>query len=229
MHAINTRVLRVQGFSPAESRLLLGFNPNRTGWDVNPNTECAVAALSTLVASGTNKWKGEGEEEEEEARLADQQLERLARIDDIRQQAASEVVDEAQRCEERQRPMRHAPPKDGDLVLLRRFLLDQRRGSKLEPRWEGPYVLSDLAWHGKSGRLRDFNTGEVVRVKKGALRDRIHLNDLKVYLQRRIEAEVGVTIVDILEYEKRVMIDLGKLEDVFGFEKTEARGRRSVE
>ena len=125
--------------------------------------------------------------------------------------------------------MRHAPPKDGDLVLLRRFLLDQRRGSKLEPRWEGPYVLSDLAWHGKSGGLRDFNTGEVVRVKKGALCDRVHLNDLKVYLRRRIEAEVGVTMVDILVYEKRVIIDLGELEDEFSLERTEAGGRRSVE
>ena len=55
VHAINTRVLRVHGFSPAE--LLLGFNPNRTGWDVNPNTERAVAALSMLVASGINPWE----------------------------------------------------------------------------------------------------------------------------------------------------------------------------
>ena len=147
VHPINTRVLRVHRFSPAE--LPLGFNPNRTGWDVNPNTERTVAVLSTLVASGRNRWKGDREEEKEE-RLADRQLERLARIDDIRQRAASGVVEEAQRREERQRPMCHAPPKDGDLVLLRRFLLDQRRGSKLEPRWEGPYVLSDLAWHGKS-------------------------------------------------------------------------------
>jgi len=125
--------------------------------------------------------------------------------------------------------MRHAPPKDGDLVLLRRFLLDQRRDSKLEPRWEGPYVLSDLAWHGKSGRLRDFNTGEIVRVKKGALRDHVHLNDLKVYLPRRIAAEVGVTMVDILKYEKRVMIDLGMSRDVFSLERTDAEGRRRVE
>jgi len=92
VHAINSGVLRVHGFSPAE--VLLGFNPNRTGWDVNSNTERAVAALSTLVASGTNAWKGEGEEEEEE-RLADQQLERLAPIDHIRQQAVSGVVEEA--------------------------------------------------------------------------------------------------------------------------------------
>jgi len=46
-----------------------------------------ASALSTLVASGTNPWKREGEEEEE-ARLADRQLESLARIDDICQQAA---------------------------------------------------------------------------------------------------------------------------------------------
>jgi len=86
-----------------------------------------------------------------------------------------------------------------------------------------------LAWHGKSGCLLDFNTGEVVRVKKGALRDRVHLNDLKVYLRRKIAAEAGVTMVDILEYEKRVMIDLGELEDVFSLERSEAGGRRSVE
>jgi len=45
-------------------------------------------------------------------------------------------------------------------------MLDQRKGSRLEARWEGPYVLSDLAQHGKSGRLRDLNTREIVRVEK---------------------------------------------------------------
>ena len=112
------------------------------------------------------------------------------------------MTDEADRREAQQKPVRHTPPKEGDLVLLRRFLLDQRRGSKLEARWEGPYVLSDLAYHGKTGRLLDFNTGKVVRVKKGALRDRVHLNDLKIYLQRNDEGVAGVEEVDILEYEK---------------------------
>jgi len=64
--------------------------------------------------------------------------------------------------------------------------------------------------------------GEVVRVKKRALHDRVHLNDLKVYLRRRIVAEVGVMIVDILKYGKRVMIDLGQLGDIFSLERTEA-------
>jgi len=94
-------------------------------------------------------------------------------------------------------------PKEGDLVLLRRFLLDQRRGNKLGARWEGPYILADLSWHGKSGRLLDVNTRELVRVKKGALRNRVHLNNLKVYLQRGAKTAEDVKVVDILEYEQR--------------------------
>ena len=92
VHAINTQVLRIHGFSPAES--LLGFNPNRTGWDVNPDTERAVGRLSTLVVSGTNPWEGEGEGEEN---LADRQLERLARLNHKHQEAASGVVEEAEK------------------------------------------------------------------------------------------------------------------------------------
>ena len=108
-------------------------------------------------------------------------------------------------------------------------MFDQRRGSKLKPGWEGLYVLSDLAWHRKSGRLLDFNTGEVMRVKKGALRDQVHLNDLKVYLRRDIAAETGVTMVDILEYEERVMRDLVEQGEVFSLERTGVGGSRSVE
>jgi len=59
IHAINTRVLSVHGFSPAES--LLGFNPNRTGWEARPDTECAVAVLSTHIAEGGDPWAKEEE------------------------------------------------------------------------------------------------------------------------------------------------------------------------
>jgi len=63
-------------------------------------------------------------------------------------------------------------------------------------------MLSDLAYHGKMGRLLDFNTGEVVRVKKGALGDRVHLNDLKIYQQRKDQTVAGIEELDILEYEQ---------------------------
>jgi len=59
VHTMNTRILSIHGFTPAE--LLLGFNPNETGWDVNPNTERAVATLSCAIEAGQNLWDGEEE------------------------------------------------------------------------------------------------------------------------------------------------------------------------
>jgi hypothetical protein len=188
VHSINTRVLSIHSFSPAE--LLLGFNPNKTGWDVRPNTESAAAVLRSIVEAGSDPW------DSSEA-LSNRQLERLTRLQHIREEAAIAVTEDADRKEETQRPTRHIPPCAGDLVLLRRFLLDQRHGNKLEPRWEGPYLLGDLAWHKKSGRLYDINTRELVKVKKGALKDRVHLNDLKLYLTRRTEE---ANLVDLVEY-----------------------------
>ena len=131
-------------------------------------------------------------------------------------EAATKITDLAEKQEATQRPPRHAPLEEGDLVLLRRFILAQHRGSKLEARWEGPYVLTDLAWHGRSGRLQDLNTGEVVRVKKGALCDRVHLNNLKVYLKQKEEAEAGVEFVEMLEHEQRIEEDAPELGEVFG-------------
>jgi len=157
VHSINTRILSVHNFSPAE--LLLGYNPNRIGWDTSPGTERAVPILMSAVAENLAIWEGD-------ELLANQQLERLTRIDEKRAEAAEKIVQQADRKIEIQKEPRFHAPKVGDLVLLRRFILDQRRGSKLEARWEGPYLLGDLAYHGKSGRLYDLNTKELVRVKK---------------------------------------------------------------
>ena len=77
------------------------------------------------------------------------------------------------------------PLEEGDLVLLRRFDVEKHHGMKLESQWEGPYRLSDLAYHGKSGRLRDMHTGDLVKVRKGGLWERVHVNDLKLFCPRR--------------------------------------------
>ena len=76
-------------------------------------------------------------------------------------------------------------------MLIRRFILDQSRGIKLEPRREGTYGLLDFAWLGKSGLLWDLNTSEVVRVKKGALSNSVHLNNLTIYQNWKEEEEAG--------------------------------------
>jgi len=50
IHAINTRVLSVHGFSPAE--LLLGYNTRTIGGEVSPGTERALAAISSSISLG---------------------------------------------------------------------------------------------------------------------------------------------------------------------------------
>jgi len=149
--------------------------------------------------------------------LANQQLERLTRIDEKRAEAAEKIVQQADRKIEIQKTPRFRAPKVSDMVLLRRFILDQRRGSKLKARWEGPYLLGDLAYHGKSGRLYDLNTKELVRVKKGGLKDRVHLNDLKLYLTRSATATEETDVVNLLEYgQGKPLRQLGGIYDLRG-------------
>lgn len=139
------------------------------------------------------------------------------------------MVTQAEKREGNQKPTRFTPPKEGDLVLLRHFPLDQRRGSKLEARWEGAYILSDLSWHRRSGRLLDINTGELVRVKKGTLRNQVHLNDLKIYLPRRTDtmAAANMEMVDILVYEQRTTGE--QVVDGYGMDWVGVGGKRFLE
>ena len=79
------------------------------------------------------------------------------------------------------------PLEAGDLVLLRWFDVEKKQGMKLEPQWEGPYRLVQMAWHGRSGRLQDIQTGDLVQVKKGGLKERVHVNHLKLFCPRNVD------------------------------------------
>jgi hypothetical protein len=72
-------------------------------------------------------------------------------------------------------------------VLLRRTALNNHRNKKLEPRWEGPFRLDRVAHHGRSGRLYDLVTGQLVKTKASGLKDRVHLDDLRVFVPRKKE------------------------------------------
>jgi len=93
---------------------------------------------------------------------------------------ATKIVDLVERQEARRKHACYTALREGHLVILRSFHLDQWKGSKLDARWPGPYILSDPAKHGKSGRLRHLNTAQLIRVKKGSLREPVHLTDLKI-------------------------------------------------
>ena len=80
--------------------------------------------------------------------------------------------------------------------MLRRAALDNRYDKKLEARWEGPFRLSDLAHHGRSGRLYDLTTGRLVKVKQAGLKDRVHLDGLRAYVSMEWSQEEDVTGVE---------------------------------
>ena len=107
---------------------------------------------------------------------------RLAKLDEMRAEAVKRYLREAERSEQEEGQWEKLV--EGDLVLLRRFEIDKHKGRKLEARWEGPFRLSDISWHGRSGRLRDINTGELVKVRRAGLQERCHLNDLKRFVER---------------------------------------------
>ena len=99
------------------------------------------------------------------------------------------------------------------MVLLRRFEIEKHHGMKLEPQWEGPYRLVQMAYHGRSGRLQDLQTGDIVRVKKGGLRERVHVNDLKLFCPRHLN-ELGGSLpsnlVDLEVDDRELEWEVGK-------------------
>jgi hypothetical protein len=50
--------------------------------------------------------------------------------------------------------------------------------------WEGPYLLDDIHPDGRAGRLRDIQSGALVKVKASGAKERVHLDDVKVFVPR---------------------------------------------
>ena len=102
-------------------------------------------------------------------------------------------------------------PKDGDLVLLRRFSAEKYHARKREPQWEGPYRLADVAYHGRSGRLIDIHTNKVVRVRASGLKKRCHLDDLKVFTPRRAKGkDNGMEVLKFMD-ERGIKAQYGSI------------------
>ena len=130
VRTLNTRAVKVHGFTPAE--LLLGYNP-RSG----PADDISTFILNDAIdkdAYGIH----------------------LTRMEERRQQGQENTVAAAEKLMEREKERDHLGVRlmDGDLVLLRRFEVAKHHGMKLENQWEGPYRLVDIAFHNNSGRLQ---------------------------------------------------------------------------
>lgn len=167
---LNTRGVQVHGYTPSE--LLLGYNP-RAG----PLDDISAHIILDQL-DGTAHGL------------------RLAKLDEDRDQAGDRIVAWAETREAKgaEKEMVGVELQDGDLVLLRRFEVAKSHGLKLESQWEGPYRLVQLSYHQRSGRLQDLETGEIVKVRKGGLRERVHVNDLKLFIRREPRQHPAKTV-----------------------------------
>lgn len=191
--AINNRVLRVQGFTPAQ--LLMGFIPKG-------HTEDFVLRDDLLRASGILESKliewvndcgqEQWEPKEELAKIEDRVWDRLNSVESNRQEAVGNLARHQEILERNwsQRMVIGKAPETGDLTLLRRFVVDKEKGRKLEPRWEGPYLVKKFGKSGVSVTLVQFITDR----RKGIY----SLNSVKTYVyQEKNENREGQEEVDL--------------------------------
>ena len=161
---INTRLIRVHGFTPAE--ILLGFKPkwhrveNR---DVFNTAEATEALQSTPGEHWSFIWE-----------FRNEQRDRMAH-------SITEAHDRAKPKD----PM-WTTPKPGDWVLVRRSQFDNKRGNKLEAKWDGPKLLTRVTESGVSGFVKNIY-GE-------GIEKRYHLDDLKTYIPRTYQPLSTLTV-----------------------------------
>lgn len=175
VHALNTQVIQVMGFTPAE--LLFGYNPRRK--------EALESICSILWASAANFLKGA----DQGAGASIQKVEhdvQLAKLDEWRTLAAQRQLEQHQRDITRSKSTRWSRPEAGDLVLLRQYALDTQKGRKLEPRWQGPYKVQSQTRNGQSLNLTDLQSDQSI--------GRHHVDNCKVYWLRKKEDSLQRTV-----------------------------------
>ena len=175
VHAINIRVLDVHGFTP--SQLFLGFNAR-----IHPLDESVV---ETMRKEQLTKVVDEMKVDEEIEKLERIQYElRLTCLEELRELTRERVIRHQEEQEALAPAPRHTPPKVGDLVLRRRFVVDKHLGMKLHAKWEGPYKLVRISQTGTLGEIEDLKTGRQL--------GRYAFGTLKVYVPREESLPGGV-------------------------------------
>ena len=161
---INTRCVRIHGYTPAE--ILLGYNPSRTrveiaGGDVQSWLKANLSPEDVLFPSADEVTSFIDRMDEN----GNNASERLARYQHAKETAVKEPGGSYKR------------PKAGDLVLLRDLARDKQLGRKLDPRWTEPRIVERLPKNGMSAYIRGLHEGPDKA-------NRYHIDDLRVYFSR---------------------------------------------
>lgn len=177
VHAINTRVLRIHGYTPAQ--LFVGFNVRLHSLD-----ESVVESMRKEMLQEQIEHRGVIDSEGISVGERDEWLEkahydtRLAALEEIRELTRDRVMRSQEERELKMMVPRYAMPRVGDLVLRRRFVVDKSLGMKLYAKWDGPYRLISTSHTGTSGDIQDLKTGRHL--------GRYAFNTLKVFVPRNM-------------------------------------------
>jgi len=162
-HALNTRVVRNLGCTPAQ--LLLGWNPRHRKDEITLEN----SMRATMLKDGAQP-----DQEVNEVTNYNRTV-RATRLDELRDTATNARMRHQLQLMRSSDPIWRTP-RVGELVLYRQKDLDQQRGKKLQPRWAGPYRLIRITRNGQSGVLQELHTDRILK--------RRHLNHLKIYIPR---------------------------------------------
>jgi Integrase zinc binding domain len=162
--ALNTRFHPALGYTPAQ--VLLGYNLRRPLQITSTIRDRAITDVINNVRSGD---------------LSIEQWEyavRLAQVEEVRRYAL-ETLDETRRryIASNQNRRRYRIPEIGDLVLLRKYVVDKERGHKLEPRWTEPLLLVRKDKSGRSGWVARIGMPDVEIARR-------HIDHMRVYCPR---------------------------------------------
>ena len=172
VQAINTRVLKVHGYTP--SQLLFRFNTRFHPLNQTLAEELRQSYIKEQIESGGNEFR----------RVSKEYDLRLAQIEEIRELAKERFLRHQEDRELSAAIPRYEMPQLDDLVLRRRFNVDKSLGMKLHTRWDGPYRLVRIAKPGVSGEIADLKTEAII--------GRYAFESLKVFIPReRMGASVN--------------------------------------
>lgn len=169
VQAINTRVLKVHGYSP--SQLFLGFNTRMHELDLTVVERMRQVMVEEMAGDATA-----------EVDAVEYEI-RLAQVEELRELTRERVLRDQEEKEADATVPRFIAPQVGDLVLRRRFKVDKSLGMKLHTKWDGPFLLERLGRSRVSGDLRDLKSGLMI--------GRYALQALKVFIPREQKEEVA--------------------------------------
>jgi len=166
--AVNTRFVKTHGYSP--SQIMFGYNLKRSEPSYPTPRDRLIQDMLEKIRAGDENFQPEAEAVEYAVRLATLEELRSSALDNL-------SAEQRMLVERRNEPSRNRDPVVGDLILLRRIVVDKEKGHKLEPKWEGPYLVESLTGSGRSVYYATLNNPDQRLGRR-------HVNQVRVFVPR---------------------------------------------